>query len=51
MPNGTQISGEDGIVNLKEANGGADIGEVPCLESFSLEASAALSDDPCGTIG
>ncbi len=43
MPNGTQISGEDGIVNLR-TTAGVDIGEVPCLESFSLEASAALSE-------
>lgn len=43
MPAGSQISGEDGIINLKEV-GGADIGEVPCLESWTLDASASLSE-------
>lgn len=44
MPAGQIITGEDGIINLKET-GGTVIGEVPCLKSFSVETSADLSEN------
>ena len=43
MPAGTQISGEDGIVTLKNV-GGAVIGDVPCLTNFTIDASASLNE-------
>ena len=42
MPEGSQIAGEDGIITLKQPDG-TIIGELPCLESWTLEASASLS--------
>lgn len=42
MPAGTQISGEDGIINLLDLEDVA-IGEIPCLRSWSLEASASIA--------
>lgn len=43
MPAGTQISGEDGIVKLIDADTDIEIGEIPCLVSWTLEASASIA--------
>lgn len=43
MPQGTQISGEDGIVILKTMDGTV-IGEVPCLTNWNIDSSAALNE-------
>lgn len=42
MPNGQIIKGEDGIILLKDESG-TTIGEIPCLTSWTIEASASLS--------
>lgn len=42
MPQGTQISGEDGIIELLDDQG-AVIGEIPCLKKWDLNVSANLS--------
>lgn len=43
MPAGSVIKGEDGIIVLK-SSAGVLIGEVPCLTSWTLEASASLNE-------
>eukprot|EP00112_Aurelia_sp_Birch-Aquarium-sp1_P006634 Seg17282.1 transcript_id=Seg17282.1/GoldUCD/mRNA.D3Y31 product="hypothetical protein" protein_id=Seg17282.1/GoldUCD/D3Y31 len=44
MPQGQQISGEDGIVLLKNKSDGTVIGEIPCLTNWTLTTSASLSE-------
>lgn len=42
MPAGTQISGEDGIIELLDMNDTV-IGEIPCLKKWDLNVSANFS--------
>ncbi len=44
MPAGTQISGEDGIVNLLDPSDDSVIGEVPCLVSWTLNTTADVQE-------
>lgn len=43
MPAGQRITGEDGIILLKDSDG-VVIGEVPCLMSFTIDTSASIAE-------
>lgn len=44
MPQGTQLSGEDGIIILKDPTDDSVIGEVPCLVQWTLDTTAEINE-------
>lgn len=44
MPNGELITGEDGIISLREIDTNDHIAQVPCLTQWTLDASASIDE-------